>query len=65
MTERIRKTVEANPLRWQDKQIPITLSIGITKLHDDDDKNIETFFKRADEALYRAKKSGRNQTCIE
>lgn len=42
--------------------IPITISIGATKLKDSD--NISKFICRADEALYEAKNSGRNRVKI-
>ncbi len=37
----------------------MTLSIGITSLQDNDD--VDSFFKRADKALYHAKEHGRNR----
>ena len=39
-----------------------TCSIGITQFRNDD-ANAKDIFKRADEALYEAKKSGRNKVC--
>lgn len=42
--------------------IAITVSIGLTELRPND--NNETVFQRADEALYKAKKNGRNQIVI-
>ena len=40
----------------------ITISIGLTCVKEDD--NIESFFKRADDALYEAKQSGKNIVII-
>ena len=59
LAERIRKSIEdlrcvchaGNPLR-------MTISLGIAELETDDDS--QSFFNRADQALYLAKKSGRN-----
>jgi diguanylate cyclase (GGDEF)-like protein len=40
---------------------PLTASLGIASLPDDDATNAEELFKTADEALYAAKRSGKNQ----
>ena len=45
-------------------EVDMTISIGITK-HMKTDRNIHEMFKRADNALYTAKKGGRNQVCYE
>jgi diguanylate cyclase (GGDEF)-like protein len=42
---------------------PITASLGLTTSETADD-DVNTFVERADEALYRAKKSGRNRLCM-
>ncbi|PUU89424.1 diguanylate cyclase (GGDEF) domain-containing protein [Halanaerobium congolense] len=57
--ERIRKkTVNLEVPSLPQK---LTVSMGITELRNSDDYN--TFFKRADLALYKAKENGRNQVC--
>ena len=40
----------------------ITVSIGLTMVNDKD--NIDTIFKRIDEALYEAKETGRNRVVV-
>lgn len=57
--EKIRKKVEEFDFNLG-KQI--TISLGATIYKDEDDENI--IYKRADEALYSAKNSGRNKTVI-
>jgi len=60
--ERIRKNVEKASTGDDWNGIPITLSIGLTL-----NKNITSFkelLKKADQALYAAKRNGRNQTCL-
>ncbi|MBL6988035.1 MAG: diguanylate cyclase [Methylobacter sp.] len=39
--------------------IKLTASLGVSTLHSDD--TAESFVKRADEAMYKAKHNGRNQ----
>jgi diguanylate cyclase (GGDEF)-like protein len=55
--ERIRKAVEATVFEGIDR--PVTASFGISLFSKNDTQ--ESFLKRADEALYSAKKSGRNR----
>jgi diguanylate cyclase (GGDEF)-like protein len=57
--ERIRKKVFELDIRQLPKNI--TISLGITELKKSD--NQESFLKRADKALYKAKNNGRNQVC--
>lgn len=40
----------------------ITASFGVTQFSDED--SLDTMFKRCDDALYQAKKEGRNRVCI-
>lgn len=42
---------------------PLTVSVGVATLNSSDDR--ESYFIRADKALYRAKSSGRNRICGE
>ncbi|MBL0686243.1 MAG: diguanylate cyclase [Sulfurospirillum sp.] len=53
--EKLRKSVE----NFKKQNLPqITISIGLSQIQQNDTK--DSFFKRADEALYKAKKNGRN-----
>ncbi len=59
LAEELRATIE------KEKLIPetyATLSIGVAELQTDESESI--WFNRADDALYKAKKSGRNLVCI-
>lgn len=63
VAERIRKAVAANvfypfTLDGQPDIVSKTVSIGVTEFHVED--NIKSFLKRVDNAMYQAKKSGRN-----
>ena len=60
LAKRIRRRVEKLETRIQNHLIHITVSIGITTLQESDDE--KSFVARADHALYKAKRDGRN--CI-
>ena len=57
LAENLRSLVANHTFSYVEKNL--TISFGIAQLRSDDDK--ETLFKQADEALYRAKKLGRNR----
>jgi two-component system cell cycle response regulator len=61
VAERLRRKIASEPFPIQDgaKQLPVTLSIGIAALGAGD--NVAAMLKRADQALYRAKRDGRNR----
>ncbi|MEZ7186322.1 diguanylate cyclase [Pseudoalteromonas sp. DY56-GL22] len=62
-SERLRAGVEALKIDISnDNHINVTGSCGVTLISADD--NIETAIERADEAMYQAKKSGRNRVCV-
>jgi two-component system, cell cycle response regulator len=56
--ERLRKAIESMPA-FQDGPDKITCSVGMASF--DGDASISTFVDRADQALYRAKRGGRNR----
>ncbi len=61
--ERIRKSIEDNVVRVYDEELKITVSIGISTFPDDA-KDKDTLIDKADEALYKAKETGRNKVCV-
>ncbi len=61
LLNRIREDLAKKPLKYKDDKISLTVSIGMSQFTEKD--TTETAFSRADEALYKAKESGRNQ-CI-
>ena len=62
IAEKIRKSIEALSLKTENHQnVMITVSLGVTCVDLLNDPHIESAIQRADEALYRAKKEGRNQ----
>ncbi len=58
---RIRELVTELDLRARGEPVAVTISCGLTQLREDDDP--ESALDRADQALYRAKQSGRNR-CV-
>ncbi len=60
IAEDIRKTIEQEPVEFEDKMIKVTASIGISNLKNEHD-NYSAIFAEADEALYSAKELGRNR----
>ncbi|MGD8843446.1 MAG: GGDEF domain-containing protein [Gammaproteobacteria bacterium] len=62
LAERIRQTLEANPCHCSGGRFAMTVSIGIGVLGADDTP--VSLFARADQALYNAKRNGRNQVCV-
>lgn len=61
--EKLRAAVEQCQFHYQNAQVKITVSAGLAQLRKDD--STESVFKRADEAMYRAKQAGRNQCLTE
>ena len=59
VAERIRGVVEATPIRYGSRTLNIQLSVGISSF-DIRDPDLAIILKRADNALYHAKKQGRN-----
>lgn len=59
-SERLRLKIDK--LKFKRISHCVTVSFGITTLKEED--NLKTFIKRADEALYEAKQSGKNRSVI-
>lgn len=59
LADRLRKTIENTPLLALPELSKVTVSVGISTYIDGDNKH--NLFQRADEALYRAKKQGKNR----
>lgn len=59
VAERIRRAIEAMPVKAERALIKLTASLGVTTIRSDD--STVSLFKRADEALQAAKLRGENQ----
>jgi two-component system cell cycle response regulator len=62
ISERLRHSIETTPIRISraPHQLAITISIGIARSEGECD-TADALLHRADQALYRAKRSGRNR----
>jgi two-component system cell cycle response regulator len=62
VAERLRRRIATDPFAIQQgaRTIPVTISIGVAAMRGKDD-NAASVLKRADQALYRAKRDGRNR----
>jgi len=61
IAERIRKAVEAHPFSHGGREYKVVLSLGVAQLDQLDSAG--DLVKRADEALYEAKRGGKNRVC--
>ena len=59
--ERLRKKIATLEINVADKQISVTVSIGVSQWKSDYFTNAETFVAHADKSLYLAKNNGRNR----
>ncbi len=59
VAEKIRAGIERSEFAYKGQPVPVTVSGGITQFREGDTP--ESAFERADEALYRAKREGRNR----
>jgi diguanylate cyclase (GGDEF)-like protein len=57
--ERIRSQVQARPVSVESREVPVTVSVGVSAYRAGD--TVASLLGRADAALYRAKSAGRNR----
>ena len=62
LAERIRRGIERMEVLVPQRRSPVTVSLGVASLNGKEDG--KALFKRADQALYQAKASGRNCVCL-
>jgi len=63
VSERILELIQKNKILYQDKEIAMTVSIGLTQMKEAD--TFESVMDRADRAMYAAKKSGKAQLKVD
>jgi diguanylate cyclase (GGDEF)-like protein len=60
--ERLRQFVQNSPVSYDDISIHLTISIGVSgKNVERDAEEFDQLISQADEALYKAKRAGRNK----
>lgn len=64
MAERLRHQLESMPITESGDSFYITASSGVSQARSETD-NVDTFLARADRALYKAKRSGRNRVILD
>jgi len=62
--EHIRIAVAANAPTFEEKKLPVTVSLGVAEFKPGSSETPEALYGRADEKLYQAKDSGRNRVCV-
>jgi diguanylate cyclase (GGDEF)-like protein len=61
MAEKIRVRVADQPTRFKDKDIEVTVSLGLATQDTDQELTREEIIRRADTALYVSKRRGRDR----
>lgn len=64
VAELIRQTISELPIRWKERSIPLTISIGVSAEIVDGEQDPTKLLEQADKALYRAKNEGRNRVMV-
>ena len=64
LAERLRTIVAGTPFRWDDKVLPVTISLGVAGVPDPRIRDPKELVQAADQALYQAKQAGRNRVAI-
>jgi len=61
---RIRRELQTQPLVFEDQQLTVTVSFGLSELQPDD-LTFDHWFERVDHYLYQSKKAGRDRLTVE
>ena len=64
-SERVRAAVAAHPFKFETTSLPVTVSIGVARAPGAGMSASGDLVARADEAMYAAKRGGRNRVCVD
>ncbi len=65
VAERLRTAIDEEDLKWEEKLMHATISLGVTSLQfDADNLSADKLLDQADQALYHSKNTGRNRVSI-
>jgi diguanylate cyclase (GGDEF)-like protein len=62
VAERLRKSIASKKIKAFDENIEVTVSVGVSTYPGDGD-SVNAIIEKADTALYKAKRKGRNRVC--
>jgi two-component system cell cycle response regulator len=65
VVERLRLIAENLAVKYEGRVIKVTMSFGVAWLQPESDLSKEELLKRADQAMYEAKRRGRNRVCVD
>lgn len=61
--EAVRALIADYPFHFANESFQVTISLGVTCVHHQPDVSMQELMRRADTALYEAKRTGRNRVC--
>ena len=64
VAQRLLHAIRQCTVQYEDHEIHFTVSIGASVLQVGEQDSLQQALKRADEALYQAKRQGRDQACF-
>jgi two-component system cell cycle response regulator len=65
LSQRLRAAVEGHPFKFETTSIPVTVSVGVARAPGPGMSASGDLVARADEAMYAAKRGGRNRVCVD
>ncbi len=64
LAEAFRQQVHGEPIEFDGGEIPVSISLGLTYCGSKSEADLDKLLRQADEALYEAKRGGRNCTKV-